>query len=112
MEFRKLATQYKRTMNNFQRSPALQELFPKIYQEIKTSGIIKHFLGEVDFVILKENYGFINCKETGRVHFSRGSLINNTMWEELKKGDSVTFGILVPKLKENLPHAINLEIVK
>lgn len=109
VEFRKFATEYQKTSQHFQRNKDLKVWFPTIHKEMESLGIFKRYIGEIDFLVYAENYGFINCKDTGRVHISKNSLVNHSMWAELQKGDPVTFGIILPSRRESLPHGINLE---
>lgn len=111
VEFRGHAVGFHKTLEHFRRNPALENLFPIVAGELRSLGHVRRYTGRVDFVVSREGYGFIDCKDLGRVHFNKSSLANQRVWPELEAEDVVIFGVVVPREKDRLPHAVNLELV-
>jgi LuxR family glucitol operon transcriptional activator len=109
-EFRRHVVGFHKTLEHFERNPELENFFPIISNELRSLGYVKRYTGTVHFVVHREGYGFINCSDLGRVHFNESSLVDQRVWPELKREDVVIFGVIVPKEKDRLPHAINLEL--
>lgn len=112
--FHSLVTGMKKTTAYFQKKPSLEQFFPTMYKELLTLGYVKRYTGEIEFLVRSESksYGFINCNELGRIHFSKLSLVNPNIWNTLKSADVVTFGVVLPENKERLPHAVRLELTQ
>ena len=113
-KFRKHVVNFHKTLQYFERNPELENLFPITSKELRSLGYIKQYAGKIDFIVLEKNYGFINCEDLGRVHFSKSSLVDQRVWPELKVEDSVIFGVVAPRVvalkkEDSLPHAVNLK---
>lgn len=83
--------------------------FPSVYAELQDLGYVRRYTGIVDFLVYSKYYGFINCEELGRIHFTRSSLINPNIWVKLKSGTVVNFGAIIPQREDSLPHAVRLD---
>jgi LuxR family glucitol operon transcriptional activator len=109
-EFRKHAIGLRKTVEHFQKNPALGMFFPVTSKELRTLGYSKKYTGRIDIVVPTKYYGFINCDDLGRVHFNRSSLFDQSVWPQLKSKDIVLFEVIVPRGEDKLPHAVKLEL--
>ena len=109
-EFRRHAIGADRVCDHFRKNPALQSLFPIIAGELRSMGQIRRYTGSIHQINPRYEYGFINSSELGRVHFRRSSLVDQSVWPQLKEDDAVVFAVVVPRDSSKLPHAVSLEV--
>lgn len=109
-EFRRHVIGFDKAVEHFRKNPALENLFPVISGELRSMGYVKRYTGRIYSIVPTHEYGFINCSDLGRVHFRKSSLVDQSVWPELKENDAVVFGLAVPQDQTKSPHAVNLEL--
>ena len=92
----------------FQRNEKLRRLFPNTTKAIGTSEFELRYEGTILRII--RDFGFIDTKQFGEVHFSRSSLEDQELWNQLQTGNRVGFQVL-PLTKGRLRHAVRLVVI-